>query len=179
VIIHGRTRAQGFKGEVNRQGIRRVVEAVERMPVVGNGDVRTIADAERMFRETGCAAISIGRGALGNPFLFQQLSHWAERGVAGPEPTFSERVDVMERHYQRLLERRGEHYACLQFRKTLKWYSHFIRPPKALYLKLINLSSSAVFESTLEEIRTHGPVSALPGHFDPRVPVPSGPIDKW
>ncbi len=62
VIIHGRTRAQGFRGSVNRAGIRAVVESVERMPIVGNGDIRTIADAAATFRETGCAAISIGRG---------------------------------------------------------------------------------------------------------------------
>ena len=74
-----------------------MVEAVERIPVVGNGDVRTLADAATMFRETGCAAISIGRGALANPFLFRQLAHWAEHGDPGPEPTFEERVDVMDR----------------------------------------------------------------------------------
>ena len=64
VTIHGRTRAQGFGGSVNLDGIRAVVEAVERMPVVGNGDVRTLADAADTFRETGCAAISIGRAAI-------------------------------------------------------------------------------------------------------------------
>ena len=126
VIIHGRTRAQGFKGGVNRDGIRAVVEAVDRMPVVGNGDVRTIADAEGMLRGTGCAAVSIGRGSLANPFLFRQLAHWAEHGTPGPDPTFEERVGVMERHFHRLVERRGEHHACLQFRKLVKWYSHSI-----------------------------------------------------
>ncbi len=62
VIVHGRTREQGFKGSVNRAGIRAVVEAVESIPVVANGDIRTIADAARTFAETGCAAVSIGRG---------------------------------------------------------------------------------------------------------------------
>src|SRR4029077_16856226 len=61
VAIHGRTRQQGFSGKVNLDGIRAVVEAVRSIPVIGNGDVRTIADADRMFRETGCQAISIGR----------------------------------------------------------------------------------------------------------------------
>ena len=63
VIVHGRTRQQGFKGTVNRAGIRAVVEAVDRIPVVANGDIRTIADAAATFEETGCAAVSIGRGA--------------------------------------------------------------------------------------------------------------------
>lgn len=179
VIIHGRTRAQGFKGSVNREGIRAVVDAVDRMPVVGNGDVRTIADAERMLRETGCAAISIGRGSLANPFLFRQLAHWAEHGNPGPEPTFEERLDVMERHFLRLVERRGEHYACLQFRKIVKWYSYSIRPPKPLYLELIQLSSVDVFARTVAAMRAAGPSAAIPGHFEPKVPVPSGPVDKW
>ncbi|HEX8202470.1 MAG TPA: tRNA dihydrouridine synthase DusB [Isosphaeraceae bacterium] len=179
VIIHGRTRAQGFHGDVNRAGIRAVVEAVERIPVVGNGDVRTLADAAAMFRETGCAAISIGRGALANPFLFRQLAHWAAHGEPGPEPTFAERVDVMERHFLRLVERRGERTACLQFRKLIKWYNYAIRPPKELYHRLINLPSLARFEEALAAIRAAGPTSPLPGHFEPRVPVPSGPIDKW
>ena len=179
VIIHGRTRAQGFKGSVNRDGIRAVVEAVDRMPIVGNGDVRTIADTERMFRETGCAAVSIGRGSLANPFLFRQLAHWAEHGDPGPEPTFEERLSVMERHFLRLVERRGEHYACLQFRKIVKWYSHSIRPPKALYHRLIQLSSVDLFRETVAAMRQAGPASAIPGHFEPKVPVPSGPIDKW
>lgn len=179
VIIHGRTRDQGFRGTVSREGIRAVVEAVERIPVVGNGDIRTLADAEATFRETGCAAISIGRGALGNPFIFRQLAHWAVHGHPGPEPTFDERVDVMERHFHGLVARRGARLACLQFRKIIKWYNHLIRPPKALYHSLINLESVTRFDETLALIRSEGPTSALPGHFEPRVPVPSGPIDKW
>ncbi len=70
LIVHGRTRAQGFKGRVNRIGIAGVVDAVESMPVIGNGDVRSLADAARMFIESRCAAISIGRGALADPFFF-------------------------------------------------------------------------------------------------------------
>ena len=142
VIIHGRTREQGFRGSVDRSGIRAVVEAVERIPIVGNGDIRTLADAATTFRETGCAAISIGRGALSNPFLFRQLAHWAEHGTPGPEPTFEDRVDLMSRHFHGLVDGRGERLACLQFRKIIKWYSHSIRPPKALYHRLINLASA-------------------------------------
>ena len=179
VIIHGRTRAQGFSGSVNREGIRRVVEAVDRMPVVGNGDVRTIADAERMFRETGCAAVSIGRGSLANPFIFRQLDRWARTGHPGPDPTFEERLDTMDRHFHRLVEKRGEKSACLQFRKLLKWYSHFTRMPRPLYHRLINMESVARFDETLAAVREAGPTMPLPGHFEPRVPVPTGPIDKW
>jgi nifR3 family TIM-barrel protein len=179
VIIHGRTREQGFRGSVNREGIRAVVEAVERIPVVGNGDIRTLADVAATFRDTGCAAVSIGRGALSNPFLFRQLSHWAAHGVPGPDPTFDERLDLMSTHFHGLKDRRGERLACLQFRKIIKWYSYSIRPPKDLYHRLINLASARLFDETVDEIRAAGPNSPLPGHFEPTVPVPSGPIDKW
>jgi tRNA-dihydrouridine synthase len=179
VIVHGRTRQQGFTGNVNREGIRAVVEAVERIAVVANGDVRTIADAASMFEETGCAAISIGRGALANPFFFRQLQHWSRTGEPGPPPDFDERLDLMGEHYHGLLERRGEFYACLQFRKMLKWYYHFTRMPKPLYLQLINLPSSTIFDETLGHIRAAGPSGSLPGHFEPHIPVPAGPVDKW
>ena len=179
VIVHGRTRAQGFRGSVSREGIRAVVEAVKSIPVVANGDIRTLADAAATFAETGCAAVSIGRGALSNPFLFRQLSLWAATGDPGPEPTFDDRLDVMLNHFHGILERRGERLACLQFRKIIKWYSYAIRPPKELYNRLINLASASLFDDTVADIRSSGPISTLPGHFEPRVPVPGGPIDKW
>jgi nifR3 family TIM-barrel protein len=179
VIVHGRTRQQGFAGTVSRQGIRAVVDAVEHIPVVANGDVRTIDDAASMFNETGCAAISIGRGALANPFFFRQLDCWARTGEPGPDPGFDERLDFMCRHFHGLLDRRGEFYACLQFRKILKWYYHFTRMPKPFYLRLIKLSSASLFDETLADVREAGPSSPLPGHFEAHIPVPSGPIDKW
>jgi nifR3 family TIM-barrel protein len=75
VAIHGRTREQGFRGTVDRTGIRLVVEAVSRIPVIGNGDVRTIEDAARMLIETGCAGVSVGRGALANPWIRATLKN--------------------------------------------------------------------------------------------------------
>ena len=150
VIVHGRTRQQGFTGSVNRAGIRAVVEAVERIPIVANGDIRTIADAAATFEETGCAAVSIGRGALANPFIFRQLDCWARTGEPGPEPAFDERLELMRRHFHGLVARRGEHYGCLQFRKILKWYSHFTRMPKPFYRGLLNLSSVRPFDEVVD-----------------------------
>lgn len=179
VIVHGRTRQQGFTGKVSRRGIRAVVEAVSGIPIVANGDIRTISDAAATFEETGCAAVSIGRGALANPFFFRQLDAWARTGEPGPAPDFHERLELMAGHFHGLVERRGEFYACLQFRKILKWYYHFTRMPKPLYLRLIRLSSVDLFDETLTLVRAAGPTSPLPGHFEAHIPVPSGPIDKW
>ncbi|MBM3892121.1 MAG: tRNA-dihydrouridine synthase family protein, partial [Verrucomicrobia bacterium] len=108
ITIHGRTRDQGFSGSVNLPGIRAVVEAVKRIPIVGNGDIRTVADARTMFTETGCAAVGIGRGALLNPWIFQQCEaafvaqasslrtdddRKLEACATIPQPTYEQRVD--------------------------------------------------------------------------------------
>ena len=165
VIIHGRTREQGFKGSVNREGIRAVVEAVESIPVVGNGDIRTLHDAETMFRETGCSAISDRPGGPVQPVPVpgQLARTWAETGHPGPEPSFEERVDTMVDHFHRLVDRRGERHACLQFRKVIKWYSHAIRPRKELYHRLINLDNIRIFDETVALIPRGRPRRADPG----------------
>jgi nifR3 family TIM-barrel protein len=179
VIVHGRTRAQGFRGSVNRAGIKAVVDAVAAIPIVANGDIRTIAEAAATFEETGCAAVSIGRGALANPFIFRQLDCWARTGRPGPEPAFAERLELTRRHFHGLVARRGEYYGCLQFRKILKWYFHFTRMPRHFYRGLINLESAARFDEVLDAVAIAGPESPLPGHHDFHVPVPAGAIDKW
>ena len=90
IFVHGRTRAQGFEGTVNLDGIRKVVEAVPGLPVVGNGDVTTAEAAKHMFEATGCAGVSIGRGAFYNPWIFKHTQHYIKTGELLPEPTFDE-----------------------------------------------------------------------------------------
>src|ERR1700733_10917413 len=95
IFVHGRTREQGFGGTVNLAGIRKVVEAVRGIPVIGNGDIVTPLAAKKMFDETGCAGVSIGRGAFYNPWIFQHTLHYLKTGELLPEPKFEERVRVM------------------------------------------------------------------------------------
>jgi nifR3 family TIM-barrel protein len=117
IAIHARTRAQGYGGTADWGLIRRLVE-VSPIPVIGNGDAFTAADARRMLAETGCAAVMIGRGALGNPWIFRQL-----RGGSGaPEP--SERWSVVARHFAAHIEHVGdERRAIHRFRSHLEWYA--------------------------------------------------------
>ncbi len=115
VALHPRTRAQGYSGQADWSLIRALKEAL-RVPVIGNGDGLTVADARRMLAETGCDAVMIGRGALGNPWLFRELE-------GGPPPTREERRDLVLAHFESHLafcadERRAVH----QFRKHLGWY---------------------------------------------------------
>ena len=88
VFIHGRTRAQGFSGAVNLAGIRAVVGAVRSIPVIGNGDVTTPEAAQHMIAETGCAGVSIGRGAFYDPWIFRRTEHLLRTGELLPEPGF-------------------------------------------------------------------------------------------
>ena len=181
VTIHGRTREQGFGGVVNHDGIRQVVAAVERMPVIGNGDVRSIADAERMFTTTGCAGIAIGRGALLNPWFFAQLDHWDHCGEPGPAPTYLQRLDFMVRHFMLLVEHQTERFACLTFRKVANWYCRVLRPGHAIQQQLMRIESAAVFESLAEQIRELL-LARTEQHWNDAdfvIKVPSGPVDHW
>src|SRR5213083_169809 len=80
IFVHGRTREQGFSGTVNLAGIRAVAQAVKQIPVIGNGDVITPQAARKMFEETGCAGVSIGRGAFYHPWIFAHTRHYLETG---------------------------------------------------------------------------------------------------
>jgi nifR3 family TIM-barrel protein len=181
ITIHGRTREQGFGGAVNHCGIRAVVEAVERIPVIGNGDVRTIADAEEMLRETCCAGLAIGRGALLNPWIFSQLQRWEETGDPGPSGGYDERLDLMDRHFHCLVEQRGEHFACLTFRKMSTWYCRVLRAPREIQQGMIRLRGEAEFAVMIDELRARGPVRGWDEwllHESP-IRVPAGPISHW
>ena len=181
VTVHGRTREQGFGGRVKLDGIRKVVEAVSRIPIIGNGDVRTIADAARMFEETGCAGIAIGRGALLNPWFFRQLDSWLRTGDPGPRATWLERLEFMAVHFRRLVQWRGDHFGCLQFRKVANWYCKTLRTGKELQQLLIRLDTVASFDRLVEQIRERGEPADWSERdaAEPNIPVPSGPIAHW
>ena len=181
VTIHGRTRAQGFSGQVDLQGIRAVVDAVEHIPVIGNGDVRSVHDAERMLTTTGCDAIAIGRGALANPWIFRQLDNWLHTGDPGPRGTYDERLDFMVNHLGRMIDWRGEHLACLQFRKNATWYTRALRAGKAIQQVLVMLDTRATFDGIVERLRDQGPPTGWSewDAGDSQITVPAGPIAHW
>jgi nifR3 family TIM-barrel protein len=181
VTIHGRTRAQGFGGTVNLDGIRAVVAAVERIPIIGNGDIRTIADAARMLRQTQCAAVAIGRGALLNPWIFAQLSRWEATGNPGGEAGYEQRLSFLLRHFHLLVEDRGERLGCLLFRKVANWYCRVLRPGRAIQQRLVRIASVADFQEILSDLHNRATWSTgqeAEGE-ETVVPVPSGPVERW
>lgn len=181
VAIHGRTREQGFGGSVDREGIRQVVEAVDRIPVIGNGDVRTVADAARMLDETGCAGVSIGRGALANPWIFRQLDEWERTGSYSAPGNFEERLALVRRQLSYLDETRGIESAIVMFRKTAHWYLKAMRVRGRLRNDFQMARTREELDEVLARITEQGPTTGsrtgiLP---DMHVPVPSGPVERW
>lgn len=128
VFVHGRTRAQGFSGRVNLEGIAAVVRAVKTIPVIGNGDITTPAGAVRMLEATGCSGVSIGRGAFYNPWIFTQTARYMESGKLPEEPDFEERIALMCGHLDRMITFHGEALGCRLFRKMAPWYARQFGP---------------------------------------------------
>ena len=151
IFVHGRTRAQGFDGTVNLDGIRKVVEAVDNIPVIGNGDVTTVEAARVMIEKTGCAGVSVGRGAFYNPWIFSHISDYLKTGKTPPEPSFEERIEVLRRHYELMVEVFGEDRGSVTFRKVAPWYAKRFGPVKPFNQAIVRISTRADFEHVLGE----------------------------
>ncbi len=122
IIVHGRTADQGFAGHADWDIIARVKKAVQ-IPVVGNGDIWRPEDALSMLRETGCDAVMVGRGALGNPWLFRGIRNLSS-GISGNvSPSLAERHEVIKNHWAMETEIYGSRIATRTFRKHLLWYT--------------------------------------------------------
>ena len=201
IFVHGRTREQGFSGTINLAGIRAVVEAVSRIPVIGNGDVTTPQAAKKMLDETGCAGVSVGRGAFYNPWIFQHTLHFLKTGELLPEPRFEERIRVMCRHLDLMVEVFGEEHGCRMFRKVAPWYAKRFGPANEFNKRVVQISSKAEFQSVLDGyVRWRSQFVDENGELKPRfqpapmvasfmqepevarrehIPVPKGPVEVW
>jgi nifR3 family TIM-barrel protein len=233
IFVHGRTREQGFGGTVNLAGIRKVVDAVKTIPVIGNGDLVTPQAAKKMIDETGCAGVSIGRGAFYDPWIFKRTLEFlnlcrsrrqeaqtqfgvrsAECGVQTeradvascedllpPEPSFAERVRVMCRHLDLMIEVFGEELGCRMFRKVAPWYSKRFGPCHEFNKKVVRIATKAQYLEVLENYTrwrkqfldengelmprfTPAPMVASfmrePDELAPtQIAVPRGPVEVW
>lgn len=121
LTVHGRTRMQMFAPPVDLDIIRRVKEAVN-IPVIGNGDIDSPEAAKRMYDETGCDLVMVGRGAMGNPWLFKRIEHYMQTGELIPEPTPYERMTVLKKHIELLCRYKGEYVGMREARKHSSWY---------------------------------------------------------
>ena len=121
IAVHGRTRSQGYSGSVDLDVIRDVKANVT-IPVIGNGDIKSVDDAIYMLEYTKCDAIMIGRGVLGNPWLIKEIAIYLKTGKRLPKPTPTEKIDMALKHLNYLLDIKNEKVAVLEMRSHIAWY---------------------------------------------------------
>jgi tRNA-dihydrouridine synthase B len=245
IFVHGRTREQGFGGTVNLAGIRKVVAAVKAIPVIGNGDIITPQAAKKMFDETGCAGVSIGRGAFYDPWIFKRTFQYLKNSNSlsplngervglrrskneltsspqpspplgkareknsdsdrelPPEPSFAERIRIMRRHLDLMIEVFGEELGCRMFRKVAPWYAKRFGPCHEFNKQVVQVATKTQFDELLENyirwrqqfVDEHGEllprfrqppmVASFMRETEPastrreQIPVPKGPVEVW
>lgn len=121
ITIHGRTREQYYAGNADWDIIKLIKDNVD-IPVIGNGDVTSIEDAIKIKNDTNCDAIMIGRGAQGNPWIFERINHYLKTGEILPQPTTDEKIGVAIDHMKLAIEEHGEYVAVREMRKHIGWY---------------------------------------------------------
>ncbi len=149
ITIHGRTRAQMYEPSANWEYIKNVKEAVK-IPVIGNGDIYSAEDAFRMLNETGVDSVMIGRGALGNPFIFEEIKAKMQ-GLEYTEPTPRQRVETALYHTRLMIEDKGEKIAIPESRKHVSWYLKGLRGNAPVRVKINHATTYDEIEKILKE----------------------------
>ena len=152
ITVHGRTRAQQYSGRADWDAIRAVKQAVS-VPVFANGDVAEPADAVRILDYTGADAAMIGRGALGDPWIFERANALLETGTCPPLPPFAERIDTAVRQIELAAAQRGEHIAMLEARRHVNCYLKYERGLKAFKTRICALERLEQLYQLAEELK--------------------------
>jgi tRNA-dihydrouridine synthase B len=149
ITVHGRTREQMYAPPVDHEIIKQVKEAVS-IPVIGNGDIHTPFDAKKMLDETGCDMVMIGRGSYGSPWIFKQVEEYLTNGVYIKAPDLAERMEIMKRHIQMIVNIKGEYCAMKEARKHVAWYFKGLRGAAGLRAEAGKLSKFDDLEKLIE-----------------------------
>lgn len=151
VAIHARTRSQGYSGKANWDIIKEVKGSVN-IPVIGNGDITTIYEAEKMLKETKCDAIMIGRATLGNPWFIKECVEYIENGKIINKPTDKEKIDMILHHYNLLKKYTNERTALLEIRTHALWYLKGIPGTKEIKTKICQAKTEEEFLKIINTI---------------------------
>lgn len=152
ITVHARTRAQGYAGKADWNIIKEVVNAVD-IPVIGNGDVVSCYDAKKMLDETGCNAVMIGRGLLGNPWLIKECVEYLKSGKLPEVIDYNEKIDMMEYHLNKLCEDKTEKQAVLEIRNHLLNYLKGLPENKEVKNQVCRCKSRLEIIKVLENYR--------------------------
>ena len=152
ITIHGRTRSDLYGGKVNLDFIKMVKDAVS-IPVIGNGDIKSIDDAVKMIEYTNCDAVMIGRGSLGDPWLVRDLVDYFKGNEIKDKPTIDERIAMMKYHFEELKKIKAEYIAILEMRSLAAWYVHGVPKNKPFKLALNKISTSKEFYELLDTLK--------------------------
>ncbi|MEM6883646.1 MAG: tRNA dihydrouridine synthase DusB [Verrucomicrobiota bacterium] len=156
VAIHGRTKEQGYTGKVNLDGIRMVVDSVKSIPVIGNGDVYSHLDAQKMIEEIGCAGVMVGRAALQNPFFFRDTHRFLKTGEEPDKISLSQRLAFMHFHFSLAMQFWGEEHACVVFRKVVPGYSEYLPMKNQWSTGVQHLSTSEDYRELVKKLTPEG-----------------------
>ena len=151
MTVHGRTRQQMYAPPVDTQSIAAVKRSVS-IPVIANGDITDGLSAAKMLEETGCDYLLVGRGALGRPWVFSQISAYLKHERVLPEPPLSEQMRTMLRHIRRICDYKGERVGMREARKHAAWYIRGVRGAAQYRQRVGALSSMEELEALAFEI---------------------------
>lgn len=150
ICIHARTRSQGYTGKADWNIIKQVKENVN-IPVIGNGDIKTIYDAKRMLEETKCDAIMIGRATLGNPWIIKECVEYIEHNKIIEKPNNEEKLKMIIKHYNLLKQNTNEKQALLEIRSHALWYIKGMNKSKEIKQKIMETKSEKEFITIIKE----------------------------